>query len=456
MDNALCFFNRCNTVLWGLPTLLLLVGVGLFFTFRLRFFQIRRLRLWLSGTVGTLFGKGKPAGKGVSPFQSAATALAATVGVGNIVGVSGAIALGGPGAVFWMWVSALFGMMTKYAEVLLAVKYRRTDRDGRPMGGAMWYLRDGLKSPLLAVVYAALAFLSSLGIGNLVQCNSAARALTEVFPAIPAWAVALALAAAVTVVTAFGVGGIAKTTEKLVPFMSVLYVLLCAGILYLYRDQLPTSLRSIFTGAFSLRAAGCGAGGYGMMAAMRYGIGRGVFSNEVGLGTSAFAHAASRETVPARQAMWGVFEVFVDTLLMCTLTALVLLCACSPIELTLLDGVTLPLYAFCRAYGNSGRVFVAIFVLLFAFSTVIAWYYYGACALSYLFPKRKNAAYRVVFPLVIVAGCLFRSELVWSIADTANGLLLLPNLTGLLLLSGEVAADTRKFLAATPLRRRQR
>ena len=458
MDELLLFFNRCNRVLWGTPTLLLLCGVGVFFTVRLRFFPFLRPGVWLRGTLGTLFGKGKAevraGGAGVSPFQSAATALAATAGVGNIVGVSGAIALGGAGAVFWMWVSALFGMMTKYAEVLLAVKYRGTDADGRPMGGAMWYLRDGLKSPLLAGVYAALAFFSSLGIGNLVQCNSAAGAITGAFPDIPAWAVAVVLACAVTAATAFGVRGIAKTAEAVIPFLSVVYVLLCAGVLIACRDRLPGAVGEIFRGAFSVRAAGCGIGG-GMLCAMRYGVGRGVFSNEAGLGTSAFAHAASNERVPCKQALWGIFEVFVDTVLMCTLTALVLLCACSPEQLSRADGALLPIYAFSRVYGGFGRVCIAVSVLMFAFATVIAWYYYGNCTLSYLFPKRKNAAYRVIFPLVAAAGCLFRSELVWSMADAANGLLLLPNLTGLLLLSGEVVRDTRTFLSVTPLRRRR-
>ncbi len=442
MDAINSFLVRCNTYLWGLPTLLLLVGVGMFFTVRLGFFQFRRAGLWIRGTFGAMLRGGGQGADGVTPFQSVTAALAATIGIGNIVGVSGAVALGGPGAVLWMWISALFGMMTKYAEVLLTVRFR-----SQGVSGAMAYLKNGAKSPLLAGIYAFLALLSSMGIGNLVQCNSAALAVRSVMPVLPAWQLALIITAGVAAATAAGIAGIAKVTEKLVPFMAAAYTLMALGVLVARADALPGAISSIVTDAFSFRAAAGGTGGYVIMAAMRYGVGRGVFSNEAGLGTSAFAHSASREREPVRQALWGVFEVFVDTLLMCTLTAMVLLVGCTGEELAGGGGVALPLLAFSRVYGTAGRWFLALFVFLFGYSTVIAWYHYGRCAYRYLFPHKKSAPYRAVFLTVTAGGCLFRAEIVWNAADLVNGLLLLPNIAGLLMLSGTVREETRAFLS---------
>ena len=459
MDTIARVNDAVRGVIWGVPMLILLVGTGVYFTLRTGLFQVRRIRLWLGRTVLSCFGdKARRAG-GISPFATMCTALAATVGTGNIAGVATALTIGGPGAVFWMWVAAFFGMMTAFAENTLGMLYREKGPDGAWRGGPMFYLKKGLHAPMLAAAFALFCALASFGIGNMSQCNSIAGGLHGVF-GVPPLATGLVTAALLGAVMLGGLGRISRVTTALVPAMALFYMGGAAVVLWCRRDFLPQACGQILACAFDLRAAGGGAVGFGMQQAIRIGISRGVFSNEAGLGSSVMVHTAADANEPCEQGMWAVFEVFFDTIVMCTVTALVILssgvydptqyglAAGTPLLLRLETGATLTARAFSAVFGAPGGAFVAVSLALFAFSTLLGWSYYGQRAAEYLFGPRVVPLYKGLFVAAAAAGCVMRLDLAWALSDTFNGLMALPNLAGVLALRRDVLGEWRRYRRA--------
>lgn len=449
--------NVLHQLAWGPGTIGLLALSGVAFSVATGFFQLRGARRWISATLGAAFKSREKRGA-TTAFQSACTALAATLGTGNIAGVATALVAGGPGAVFWMWVSALLGTMTAYAENVLAALYRGTDGKGQPVGGAMFYIEKGLHSRPLAMAFSFFCLLGSLGMGNMAQANSIAEGLQDALH-VPPLVTGLVVAAVIGATIAGGIGRVGRVTEKIVPFMALAYTGGAVLIVALNVQRLPEVFALIFREAFSLRAGLGGAAGYGLAQALTVGVARGVSSNEAGLGSSVMANSAAGCT-PVEQGMWGIMEVAVDTLFMCTLTALAILCsgaydfgayseAQSRGVLELLpNGAALTADAFRAAFGPEGGVFLALSLTLFAFSTLLGWSCYGAQAAEYLWGPRAARIYKVIFVAVIVLGCVTRLELVWQISDTFNGFMALPNLAAVLWLSPQVLRESRKSLFA--------
>lgn len=437
----------CNGFVWGPVMLFFLLATGVYFTSKTGFFQIRHLKLWLDHTLWAIF-KNKEVTKSkdphaISQFQSLSAALAGTIGTGNIVGVATAITAGGPGAVFWMWISALFGMMTKYAENVLGIFYRYKDISGAWIGGPMIYLERGAKQKWLASLFSLFCIFASFGIGNMSQANSAAHAMKDSF-AVPSYLSGIVLAFFGGLVILGGLKRIAKVTESLVPFMALLYI---AGTLFLIFRQIenvPSALMGIVSEAFSFRAAQGGFGGYVISQAIRVGVARGVFTNEAGLGSSVMIHSASNVKEPVRQGMWGIFEVFTDTIVMCTLTALAILT--SDITGTNATGAALVIGVFTNMFGSLGGIFIAVSISLFAFSTLIGWSYYGERGFTYLFGNKYIKLYKDIFILMIFIGSVSELEFVWSVSDTFNGLMAIPNLIGLWILHKKVIELTNSYL----------
>ena len=435
---ALQFLER---ILLGGSMVALLLGAGIFFTVKSRFFQLRGLPFILRHTVGTLLKKRDETHKGgISPFQAVTTALAGTMGVGNIAGVATALVAGGPGAIFWMWVSAFFGMMTKYAEIFLAVKYRRRDGGGRFYGGPMYYMEDGLGKRWLACIFAVLCAACSLGIGNMTQVNSVSTAMESAFH-LPPWVSGAVITAVVALVVFGGVKRIAAVTEMVIPFISIVYICCAGAFLFIHRELVGSAFSLIFSEAFRLKPALSGAAGYGISRALRMGLSRGVFTNEAGLGSAPIAHAAAECKSPVHQGVWGIFEVFLDTIVVCTITALVVLTAGGgALWQGGLDGAALTSAAFASAFGSFGSKFIAISIVFFAVSAMLGWCYYGESALLYLSRNSRAAvcAYRVVFLLCILVGATVELTTVWAVSDLLNALMAIPNIAALLLLRREL------------------
>ena len=466
METFMTINSAINGFVWGPIMLTLLIGTGLYLSVRAGFIQFRHFGYAISHTLGGLLrGKQRDAeGHNISPFQAVSTALASTVGTGNIVGVATAITIGGPGAVFWMWISAALGMMTKYSEIVLAVKYRETNEDGQYVGGPMYYLKKGVgeKHPALgsamAVVFAIFAALACFGIGNMTQGNSIASSMNSTF-GIPTNITGIVLAIVVAIVILGGINSIAKVTEMLVPVMALLYLVLGVVILVIHADKIPAAFSDIFIGAFNPSAVMGGGAGVGIAMAIRMGFARGVFSNEAGLGSAPIAHAASSTKNPVEQGLWGIFEVFIDTILVCSMTALIILTATDANGAFLwssgaFDGAALTAKAFEFALpGTFGSVFLSIALLLFAFSTMVGWCYYGEKAWEYLFRNNASARKTVIFIFrlcyiaAVFVGAVGGLELVWGIADTLNGCMAIPNLVGVILLSGVVLKETKDYFA---------
>ena len=446
--------SAVNSFAWGPVMLVLLVGTGIYLSIRTGFLQVRRFGYILKKTIGTLFSKKeKGSGKNLTPFQAVTTALAGTVGTGNIAGVTGAIFVGGPGAVFWMWVSAFFGMCTKYAEIALAMKYRSTDSNGIHRGGPMYYIEKGLggKWKPLAIIFAIFAGLASFGIGNIAQSSEIAGTMTSLFGMDPL-ITGIVLAVLVSVVILGGIRRIGRVTELMVPFMALFYIVAGIMVILMRLGDIPSVFGQIIKGAFSLEAVGGGVFGYVIMQAMRQGFARGVFSNEAGLGSAPMAHAASDTEEPCEQAMWGVFEVFVDTIIICTFTALAVLLSGVLDTPGGLDAFTSKGAAAAAAFnailpGNLGGIVIQISLLFFALSTIIGWSYYGERCWAYLSGGNRtvDVVYKVAYVLMCVVGAVGSGTLMWDIADTLNGLMAIPNLIGLLALSGVVAAETKRY-----------
>lgn len=436
--------SKINSIVWGPPFLVLIVGTGVLYTFRTNFMSITKMGYVMKNTLLKMFDKSTVGEGEVTPFQALATALAATIGTGNIAGVATAIALGGPGAVFWMWLSAIFGMATKYGEVVLAVKYREKTPDGRFVGGPMYYIRNGLNLKWLAAIFALFGALAAFGIGNMTQANSVAAVLEANF-GVNKLISGIVIAAATAAVVLGGLKRIVQVTEKLVPFMAAFYVLGGIIILVMKISEIPAAFGLIFSSAFTGTAAAGGFAGSTIMMAARYGVARGVFSNEAGLGSAPIAHAAATTDSPVKQGLWGIFEVFMDTIVVCSMTALAILL--TGVWQTGETGAALSALAFDTAIPGIGGTIVAIGVLLFAFSTLISWEYYGERCAEYLLGSKVILPYRVLFIPFIVIGALGRLVAIWDIADTLNGLMALPNLIGLLGLSGVVIKLTKEYFS---------
>jgi AGCS family alanine or glycine:cation symporter len=433
-----------NGYVWGWPMILLLVGTGLLLTIITGAVQFRYLGFALREVLGKITQKSTGAGE-VSPFQAVATALASTVGVGNIAGVATAISIGGPGALFWLWVSGLLGMCTKFAEIVIAIHYREPDATGQMRGGAMYVLRKGLGLPWLGSIFAALVSLAAFGIGNMVQANSVSASLQSSFGVDPN-TTGLLLAALTAAVILGGIKRIGQFTEYLVPFMAIFY--LAGGIFILVRfaGEVPAAISLVFSSAFTGGAATGAFAGSTVMLAMRYGIARGLFSNEAGLGSAPLVHAAARTDHPVRQGLYGIFEVFVDTILVCTTTGLVILV--TGVWSGGDTGATLAGHAFSTGLpGTWGNIVVTTSLVLFAFSTVIGWSYYGETAIVYLFGAGAALPYKLAWLLFIYLGAIGSLHLVWDIADTLNGLMAIPNLIAVLGSIGLLRRLIREFFA---------
>ena len=457
--------NVVNGFVWGPFGLALLLCTGLWLSVRTGFFQFRRMGYWLKHTIGAIFtnkdvtAHTSKEDMAISQFQSMCTALAGTIGTGNIVGVATAIVSGGPGAIFWMWVMALLGMMTSFAENVLGVYYRRKNEKGEWSGGAMYYLTDGLGAKpgcravgrVLAVLFACFCILASFGIGNMSQINSIAGNMNAAFH-LPYLATGLALMVVTALIVIGGLKRVAAVTEKLVPLMALFYVAGALIIVVMHAGNIPAALAAIFKGAFNLNAAGGGALGYGISQTITWGFKRGAFSNEAGLGSAVMVNSASNVKEPVHQGMWGVFEVFADTIVVCTLTALVILTT-GVVDLesgAVLAGVqdnALVGQAFTAAFGSFGPKFIAVSILLFAYSTTLGWSHYGTKAVEYLFGTAGSRIYKVVFVGMTVVGATMKLGLAWDLSDTFNGLMMIPNLIGVLALSGTVVDITKNYFA---------
>lgn len=433
-------------IIWGWPTLGAILLAGANYSFRLGFFQIRCCGLWMKTALsGILSSHGKRGGQGgITQLQALTTALAGSIGTGNIVGVATALTVGGPGAIFWMWISALLGMATIFAENVLGMKYRVRDKDGQWHGGAMYYLERGAHCRPLAFVFAGACALASFGMGNMAQTNSIAQTLDGSF-GIPPTVTGVVLCVLILFVIFGGIRRVARVTEKLVPIMAAGYLAACAVILIVCHDQLGDALRSILNGAFGIRPAAGGISGALLLNAMQCGVSRGIFTNEAGLGSSVMAHAGSDGKDPVEQGMWGIFQVFLDTIVMCTVTALVILC--TGVLSTGLDGAYLSAAAFTSVFGDAGAILVSVSIALFAFATLLGWSYYGEQGIRYLTGGRGIPLFRILFAGAAFLGCTMDLQSVWEISDIFNGFLALPNLAALFLLSGEVVDETHRYLA---------
>ena len=424
-----------NNIVWGKYTLVILLGVGIFFTVKLRFFPVVHFGTWWKNTAMS-FSKSRKssAEEKISPFQAVATALAGSIGTGNIVGVANAIALGGAGAVFWMWVAAFFGMSTVFAENVLGMKYR-IKKNGKYVGGPMYYIERGMKCKWLAVIFAVFCTLAAFGMGNMTQSNSVSGALENfgISPKISG----MILAVLVGGIIFGGIDRISKLTEKLVPFMAVIYTIAVLIVIGVNFREIPNAFKEIFEQAFDLKSVAGGFMGYGMSRAVKYGISRGVFSNEAGLGSSPIVHSASDSDEPYQQGMWGIFQVFVDTIVMCTLMALCILT--TKADKTGLDGIELSTYSFESVLGIVGNIFISLSIVMFAFATLVSWSYYGERSFEYLTNGKYIKIYRVIYAVVVYIGCIMEITLVWEISDTFNGLMAIPNLIAIIFLSGEVS-----------------
>ena len=446
-----------NAFVWGRGMLVIFLGVGMLFTLRTGFFQFKGWKVWMGDTLGALFRDRRVRKaqdhQSISQFQSLCTALAATLGTGNITGVATAIVTGGPGAVFWMWVSAFLGMMAIYAENVLGIKYRYKNSEGAWVGGAMVYMERGLGAKWLAVFFSIFCLCASFGMGNMTQANAIAKGLKTTLK-IPEQFTGMALMVLVAVVILGGVQRVAMVAEKIVPFMAVFYILGGLLVIVIHYERIPETFLWIFGEAFGLRAVGGGVAGYGVKMAMKMGISRGVFSNEAGLGSSVMAHAASDVSCPQIQGMWGMAEVFIDTIVVCTITALVILtsgvydpqrCISNIADgVENIDGTTLTGNAFATVFPN-GDKFLAISIALFAFATIIGWAYFGERTAAYLFGEHAVFPYKLIYILLLLPGAVLAPKLVWELSDTFNGLMAIPNLTALILLHGEVIRMAKEY-----------
>lgn len=447
-----------NDFIWGVPAMICIIGVGLYLSIRTRFLQIRKFGYAIQTTIGRMFRKKEASDGALTPFQAVCTALAATVGTGNIAGVAGAIAIGGPGAVFWMWISAILGMCTKFFEVTLAVHFRERNAEGDLVGGPMYYIKNGLGKNWrwLAYLFAAFGVLTVFGTGNATQVNTITTAIdsallnyhvisTDTVPVMN-WMIGIAITILVGLILLGGVKRIGQVTERLVPFMAVLYIVLALGVVVFHFQNIPAVFASIFEGAFHPSAVTGGVIG-SFFLSMKKGVSRGIFSNEAGLGTGSIAHACADTRKPVKQGLFGIFEVFADTIVICTLTALVILCSGVSVPYGEAAGAELTIAGFTATYGNWVSIFTAVAMCCFAFSTILGWGLYGARCIEFLFDAKVIKPFMVAYSLVAILGATVELGLLWSIAETFNGLMAIPNLIAVFLLSGTVVKMTKEYFA---------
>lgn len=466
-----------NSIAWGPWMLILLVGTGVLLTWRLGFIQFTKFGYTMKSTLGALFRRENAGSGEITPFQAVTTALAATVGTGNIAGVTGAIVVGGPGAVFWMWLSAFFGMATKYSEVVLAVRFRERNARGDYVGGPMYYIRNGMGKgwTWLAMLFCILAAIAAIGTGNMTQINTIVTSVNATIDAfggntgasavnicgvsftVSSLAVGLLTALIVSMVLFGGVKRIGSVTERLVPSMALLFVGCCLTVVIVNRQYVGEVFGMIFRGAFCPEAALGGAFGISILRTVQKGVGRGVFSNEAGLGSAPMAHAATSETNPVKQGLFGIFEVFMSTVVICTLTALTLLCGYKSgvsVAWGQEAGAELIIASFATVFGQRlGALIVTVCITLFALSTILSWALYGGRSFEFLFGQRFGAVYQILYVAAVIVGAVMKLDIVWSIADTFNGFMAVPNLIALLALSGVVVQLTRQaFGTKRPIR----
>ena len=459
MLNAIETINTAvNNFIWGVPAMVCIIGVGLYLSIRTGFLQIRKFPYAIRTTIGRMFRKKDASDGAITPFQAVCTALAATVGTGNIAGVAGALAIGGPGAVFWMWVSALLGMCTKFSEVTLAVQFRETNADGELVGGPMYYIKNGLPKcwHWLAYLFAAFGVLTVFGTGNATQVNTITTAINSALTnygllkpdqiSTSNLIIGIVITIMIAMILLGGIKRIGQVTEKLVPCMALLYIVLALGVILLNLNVIPSVFASIIEGAFHPSAVTGGVVG-SLFLSMKKGVSRGIFSNEAGLGTGSIAHACADTRKPVKQGMFGIFEVFTDTILICTLTALVILCSQVSIPYGQAAGAELTIQGFTATYGNWVSIFTAVAMCCFAFSTILGWGLYGARCIEFLFSSKVTKPFMVVYSLVAILGATADLGLMWNIAETFNGLMAIPNLIALFLLSGTVVKLTKAYFA---------
>lgn len=447
-----------NNFIWGVPAMICTIGVGLYLSARTGFIQIRKFPYAMKVTFGRMFKKKEASDGALTPFQAVCTALAATVGTGNIAGVAGAIAIGGPGAIFWMWISALLGMCTKFAEVTLAVHFRETNEHGDLVGGPMYYIKNGLKKHWhwLAYLFSAFGVLTVFGTGNATQVNTIITAIdsalfnynliSEDKAPVLNLIIGILLAVLIALILLGGIKRIGQVTEKLVPFMAVMYIVLAIGVVILNINNVPSVFSDIIKGAFNPSSVTGGVVG-SFFISMKKGVSRGIFSNEAGLGTGSIAHACADTKKPVKQGFFGIFEVFVDTIVICTLTALVILCSGVPVGYGAAAGAELTISGFTSTYGGWVSIFTAVAMCCFAFSTIIGWGLYGARCIEFMFGSRVNKPFMLVYSLVAIIGATMNLGLLWSIAETFNGLMAIPNLIAVFLLSGVVVKLVKEYFA---------
>ena len=454
--------SAINGFVWGVPMLVLLVGGGILLTIRNRGVQFRKFGYAMKNTIGKIFKKGEAKEGEITPFQAMSTALAGTVGTGNIAGITTAVTLGGPGTIFWLWITALIGMATKYSEVLLAVKFREKNKYGDWVGGPMYYIKNGLGKnwKWLGAIFCIFAALAAFGIGNAVQVGNITDSVNTVILSFnPDFSgqstVNVVLGLILVVLTAIvlfgGIKRLGAVTEKLVPFMAVVYIVACVIVLVYYGAYLPAVFSKIFTGAFSPEGVTGGAVG-SVILVITWGVKRGVFSNEAGLGSAPMAHAATSETDPVKQGLYGIFEVFMDTIVICSLSGLPILCAAEGGALNLNIGTEGTTALNAQALGSvftqkGGAIIIAVGLALFAFSTILSWALYGTRCCEFLFGSKAIKPYQIIFLVIIFVGATMELSLAWSIADTLNGLMAIPNLIALVGLSGVVVRETKRHFS---------
>lgn len=448
--------NTLNTFIWGVPAMVCIIGVGLYLSFRTGFIQIRKFPYALKNTIGKIFDRASAEDGSITPFQAVCTALAATIGTGNIAGVAGAIAIGGPGAVFWMWISALLGMCTKFSEVTLAVHYRERNEKGEWLGGPMYYIKNGLGKnwKWLAYLYAFFGMCAVFGTGNATQVNTIVAAVDSALlnygvvsdgsMRVLNLLIGIIICFAVLLILFGGIKRIGSVAETLVPFMALLYVLLALGLIFMNAGKLPAVFASIFAGAFNPKAVTGGVVG-SMFTSMTKGVSRGIFSNEAGLGTGSIAHACADTNNPVKQGMFGIFEVFMDTIIVCTMTALVILLSGVNITYGQAAGAELTIAGFTLVYGNWVSVFTAVAMCCFAFSTIIGWGLYGARCVEFLFGNKVTKVFYVAYSLISIVGATVSLDLIWGISDTFNGFMTVPNLIAVFLLAPTVLKLTKEY-----------
>ena len=449
LESIIKINQAVNGFIWGVPAMICIIGVGLLLSVRTRFIQVRKFGAAMKNTIGKIFDKTQAKDGSMSPFQAVCTALAGTVGTGNIAGGAGAIALGGPGAIFWMWCSAFLGMCTKFSEVTLAIHFREKNANGEYVGGPMYYIKNGLskKWHFLAVLYALFGVLTVFGTGNATQVNTIVSSIHSALHNLHITdgtvderanlIFGIFIAALVAMVLLGGIQRIGQVSEKLVPFMAVLYVILAIGVVILHINRVPAVFAMIFKSAFTPQAATGGIIG-SMFLSMKKGVSRGIFSNEAGLGTGSIAHACADTNNAVHQGMFGIFEVFMDTIVICTLTGLVILLGAPNIVYGQAAGAELTISGFTATYGGWVSIFTAVAMCCFAFSTIIGWGLYGSRCIEFLGGEKLVRPFLVAYSFVSIIGATINLGLLWDIADTFNGLMAIPNLIALLILSGQV------------------